>query len=143
LWVEVHLPEIGWTVFDPTPVEGRVPASEWRGALCDAWERVVMAWDSTVIGLDISDQTDLVLWARDALLGAWRGLGNFAFGLAFATPAMLALGAALVLRGRRPRGRFGNASRELPPYYRRLLSLAARRGARLLPGETAREFAAR
>jgi hypothetical protein len=143
LWVEVHLPEVGWTVFDPTPAEGRVPPSEWRGALRDAWERVVLTWDSTVIGLDISDQADLLLWARDTLVRTWRRLGSLGPGLAIGAPLMLALAAALVLRGRRRHEGRRRAPRDLPSYYRRLLSLAARRGVRIFPGETAREFAAR
>src|SRR5439155_22606419 len=73
MWVEAHVPGSGWTTFDPTPPEGRVPPSQWQGLLRDGWERMVLTWDALVIGFDISDQADFVVWSRE-LLTTLRGL---------------------------------------------------------------------
>lgn len=146
MWVEAHVPGSGWTTFDPTPAEGRSPPSEWQGALRDGWERVVITWDSLVIGFDISDQADVLVSAREALDRAkdllMRRRPEISVSLA-AIAAIAAIVLGLFTRRRRRRGGAGPGSSGIPDAYRRLLAHAARRGIRPLPGETAREFAGR
>lgn len=60
-WVEGYLPELGWQVFDPTPLAGRpasAPAS-LLGAAREAWEFVLFRWDRYVISFDFYDQVGI------------------------------------------------------------------------------------
>jgi hypothetical protein len=143
MWVEAHIPGSGWTTFDPTPEEGRTPPSEWQSALQDGWERVVLTWDAIVIGFDISDQADILVWGREILIRGKGLIVRHAILVAFVlgTAAALVLGLIAGQRGRWVTRGFGGMG--IPEAYRRLLVHAARRGERPAPGETAREFARR
>ena len=143
MWVEAHIPGSGWTTFDPTPEEGRDPPSQWQGALRDGWERMVLTWDALVIGFDISNQADIVVWAREAFASAKDHLMRHG-ALIASLLGTLAAGVFLLVARRRRRGVVsGPGISGIPEVYRRFLVHAAHRGVRPAPGETARELAGR
>jgi transglutaminase-like putative cysteine protease len=142
LWVEMSVPGTGWLSFDPTPAEGRqVTAGSWL-AFRAVWDRTVTAWDSWIIGLDLGDQMNLLAGIRGGLHRLLRALANV--GLPWLGAGMLLLGGLfgwMLLKRRTRRSRTAQAG--LPAFYRRMLDLAARRGVRPTPPETAGEFARR
>src|SRR5215813_8962775 len=143
MWVEAHIPGSGWTTFDPTPEDGRLSPSEWQNTLRDGWERMVLTWDTIVIGFDIGDQADVLVWAREVLM---RGKEYVARHGILVSSVLAAVAAAVlggVAGGRRRRRRIELGTAGIPEAYRRLLAHAARRGLRPAPGETSREFARR
>ncbi|HSM13254.1 MAG TPA: DUF3488 and transglutaminase-like domain-containing protein, partial [Thermoanaerobaculia bacterium] len=77
-WVEAHLGEAGWTVFDPTPPDGR-PTAGGLGAwssIRQAWDAVVFRWDRWVISYDFEDQVGVL----GGLRSAWDDLVARLFG---------------------------------------------------------------
>ncbi|MDX1631700.1 MAG: DUF3488 and transglutaminase-like domain-containing protein [Thermoanaerobaculia bacterium] len=60
-WVEAHLPESGWALFDPTPPEGRPQVREQSFALLftQAWDYVVFRWDRYVLTYGLYDQMQI------------------------------------------------------------------------------------
>ena len=143
LWVEAHLPGKGWVTFDPTPPAGRVTPSEWGYLVQGAWERAVLSWDGMVIGLDIQDQADMALMARDKVLQALALLKSGGVWLILGLPVLAGAIVFASFRGRWGIRRRRLGSAEMPAFYRRLLTMAEARGLRPLPAETSREFARR
>jgi len=71
-WVEAWLPDRGWTVFDPTPPDGR-PSADPEGvwsSIRQAWDAIQLRWDRWVISYDFEDQ----LGALGDLRGWWSRL---------------------------------------------------------------------
>ncbi|HEY3493418.1 MAG TPA: DUF3488 and transglutaminase-like domain-containing protein [Polyangiaceae bacterium] len=61
-WVEVYLPETGWTRFDPTPPSDSAPRNELTGALAilrDFIEALGQRWSRHVVGYDLRQQLGL------------------------------------------------------------------------------------
>ena len=75
-WVVAWLGD-RWTVFDPTPAEGR-PELVGEGvgwSLAGGWRQLEAAWDRWVLTFSLADQVDLVRQAGPALRAAaarWR-----------------------------------------------------------------------
>ncbi|MFP3942111.1 MAG: transglutaminaseTgpA domain-containing protein, partial [Thermoanaerobaculia bacterium] len=75
-WVEAHLPERGWTMFDPTPAGGRPARVEtgWTGLAAQAWDYLLFRWDRYVLTYGFRDQMSILAVAH----GLWRDvLGLF------------------------------------------------------------------
>lgn len=75
-WVEAHLPERGWTMFDPTPAGGRPARVEtgWASLAAQAWDYFLFRWDRYVLTYGFKDQMSVLALAR----GLWRDfLGLF------------------------------------------------------------------
>jgi hypothetical protein len=138
LWTEAYFADRGWVALDATPAAGRDDAASllpWIGSL---WDRVVVAWDTWVIGLDYRDQFEALLQARDALVAALARLADSdARSAGLAAAGLLAV--FLLVRALRRRGR----AQRMPALYEQLLRIARRRGLTPLPSESAGEFAAR
>ncbi|MEJ2086504.1 MAG: DUF3488 and transglutaminase-like domain-containing protein [Acidobacteriota bacterium] len=69
-WVEAFSPELGWTVYDPTPASGR-PAARSAGLghmLSQAYDYLVFRWDRYVLTYGFFDQVGI---ARK-LLVSWK-----------------------------------------------------------------------
>jgi hypothetical protein len=143
MWVEAHIPGSGWTTFDPTPEEGRAPPSEWQSALQDGWERIVLTWDAIVIGFDIGDQADILVWGREILNRGKALLVRHAVLASVAVAVVASLVLGMMTRRRRSRVTRALGISGIPEAYRRLLAHAERLGVRPATGETAREFARR
>jgi transglutaminase-like putative cysteine protease len=147
LWVEAYMPGAGWVEFDPTPPAGRIPLTGRWPTLRSAWDQAVLAWDAWVIGLDLGDQYDLYLTARELFEGAVVWVKGGATWTPWPAAALLVLAVALAVLLLRRRGVLiwtGRARREgIPSFYLRMLRLAARRGLRPDSAETAGEFARR
>jgi protein-glutamine gamma-glutamyltransferase len=61
-WVEVYLPDVGWTRFDPTPPSDSAPRNELTGALAllrDFVEALGQRWSRHVVGYDLRQQLGL------------------------------------------------------------------------------------
>jgi protein-glutamine gamma-glutamyltransferase len=61
-WVEVYLPDAGWTRFDPTPPSDSAPRGELTGALAilrDFIEALGQRWSRHVVGYDLRQQLGL------------------------------------------------------------------------------------
>ncbi len=143
LWVEARIPGKGWVTFDPTPPEGRVIPSQWSYVLQGGWERIVLAWDGLIIGLDIQDQADMALWAKGAVISVLALAAQWKGWLALVLVLLVAGAAVGTWRGRRP-GRVGKIrAAEIPHFYRRMLAIAERKGLYPGPAETSREFSTR
>lgn len=75
-WVEAHLPERGWTMFDPTPAGGRPARVEtgWASLAGQAWDYFLFRWDRYVLTYGFRDQMSFLALAH----GVWRDfLGLF------------------------------------------------------------------
>ncbi len=61
-WVEVYLPDTGWTRFDPTPTAESAPqrATSLTTSLRDIVEAISQRWDRNVVGYDLKQQLSLV-----------------------------------------------------------------------------------
>ena len=169
-WVEAFLPGQGWTVFDPTPLAGRVPEQTiWTklGLYADAADTF---WRDWVLSYDLGQQLTLASRvqsrARDlresglfSILKSLRGLSNRAAqlvhdrGLRAAGAWLLASLAGLIFlywvlgNFRRTfslrRARAGRlAPREATALYQQMLQLMKRRGYHKPSWFTAQEFAA-
>lgn len=57
-WVEAYLPERGWTLFEPTPPDGRpvVRTQDFSLLFAQAWDYVVFRWDRYVLTYGLYDQ---------------------------------------------------------------------------------------
>jgi len=169
-WVEVHLPDRGWTTFDPTP-----PVLADEGALGSAWARIKSAadylqyvWVTNVVAFDTDYQASLWekvrRWARqdgDADAPWWLTALNatraYAYGPPDLTPAQRAMWwMALLLiglwfyytfrlvrvLGRRAVRAAVKRRQALPHgFYGRVLKALARRGFHKSAGQTPHEFA--
>jgi transglutaminase-like putative cysteine protease len=143
-WVEAYVDSAGWVTLDPSPRDPGADAG-WNGptlyfdALRLTWHRYIVSWSS-------QDQFRAAATVRRAAV-AWRpGRAQWSPWpeVGWALPAVTVAAGALawfvwrwVLAGT-PSG-----SVPVPDFYRRALRTLARRGLRLEPGETAREFAVR
>ncbi|MFZ5895915.1 MAG: transglutaminase TgpA family protein [Myxococcota bacterium] len=144
-WVEVYLPNRGWTRFDPTPPASSAPRSEIHGlfaSLRDIVEALGQRWNHHVVNYDLKQQIGLLRSARNQYQSflSKTGLAGQAFGSPRrAALALLTLGAlAFALRYwlRRRKGAPGTrapttsqeiAARRIVELYRSLeLALAAR-----------------
>jgi transglutaminase-like putative cysteine protease len=168
-WVEVYFPRHGWVEFDPTPPLPVDTDASLLARLRRGYERLEVAWDTWVIGLDLNDQAAILGRLRDAATaaasalaasvvaplrrGGWLPLAGLGAGLLASAAALLWLvrrlpGAARRWRRLGLRGH-GSSPRADPllDLYRRLLEALARRGLRrpahLTPLEFARELGAR
>lgn len=143
LWTEVLVPNGGWVPFDATPPDGRIPPGGsvlWMGEILD---RMVVAWDTWVIGLDLGDQVEAALGVHDWIARARGALGRSAGPLAGGA-VILAIALVAIRWRRSPRaGRPSARAAAVPRLYERLLAMAEREGMRPSPAETARQFARR
>lgn len=76
VWVEAWLPQSGWTLLDPTPIDGR-PLSAEQGLIAwveQLYDSLVFVWDRNVLSYDVNDQLAFVDNAWDAIAGFWRNL---------------------------------------------------------------------
>jgi transglutaminase-like putative cysteine protease len=139
-WVVAYV-QNQWRVFDPTPPEGRpgiLDAGEAQ-SLRAAWDRLETGWDRWVLTFSLSDQVSMLQGAAEA---AARSLPV----LARAIPAAVLLVAlVLLLRLRRNRQpgpiEIAKGAPRITRALQRVVAGAARRGAPVVPGTTAREFA--
>jgi hypothetical protein len=143
-WVEAYIEGEGWITLDPSP---RTEASRpWGGAglYLDAlrlnWQRYIVNWSrQDQIRTAATLRRAATAWRLER--GAWPGSGYATWALA----ALVVVATLAVAWGRRrsaaPQGRIRPVP--VPDFYRRALSILARRGVKPSPGETAREFAAR
>ena len=144
-WVEVYLPNRGWTRFDPTPPASSAPRSEIHGlfaSLRDIVEALGQRWNHHVVNYDLKQQIGLLRSARKQYRDLVSRTGMF--GRAIGSPRRAAVtllivaSAALALRYwmRRRRGPLAPkptanqkevAARRIVELYRSLeLALAAR-----------------
>jgi hypothetical protein len=164
-WVELYFPGHGWVGFDPTPpAPGSGPGNVLAG-FRSLVEKVEIAWDTWIVGLDLNDQASILGTVRDSAVTALAGL-TATLGRALRSAgsmrqvglAVAALGLAAgllavarrfgpLLRGRlrpwrRREVRPGETDR-LVELYRRLLRAlerhGVRRGSHLTPLEFARD----
>lgn len=73
-WVEAHLPDEGWRIYDPTPP---VPAGAGltqgaRALLAQAYDYLLFRWDRYVLTYSFNDQVGLFLRLRDAWQSWWE-----------------------------------------------------------------------
>jgi transglutaminase-like putative cysteine protease len=71
-WVEVYLPDRGWTRFDPTPPSNAVPQSELTGVVAflrDVMEAAAQRWNRHVRGYDLAQQIQLLSAAQRRFSG--------------------------------------------------------------------------
>ncbi len=149
-WVEVWLPEQGWTRVDPTAAvspsrirEGsRVAIDQprhlldwdWVQDLRNRYDRVQHLWNNWVLGFDASRQ-------RQFLGGLGLGEpGLMMIGLTMVLSAMLVVGLVALLLLRRPRARPRSQAERL---WQQLLARLRRRGLACSPTETPLEFSQR
>lgn len=110
-WVEVYLPDQGWTRFDPTPPSSSAPRSEmhgWVATARDLIEALALRWDRHVVGYDLKQQISLFQRVRDGYRGMLPKHGLLAriFGdprRAILVLSVVALAAWLFFRYRRRR----------------------------------------
>jgi transglutaminase-like putative cysteine protease len=143
-WVEAHVDGAGWVTLDPSPRDPGTDAG-WNGptlyfdALRLTWHRYIVSWSS-------QDQFRAAATVRRAAV-AWRP-GRTQWSpwpeVGWALPAVaVAAGALAWLVWRWVVAGAPQRPAPVPDFYRRALRALARRGLRLEPGETAREFAGR
>jgi transglutaminase-like putative cysteine protease len=75
-WVEAYVPESGWTLFDPTPPDGR-PQVRSPGLplmLSQAWDFVVFRWDRYVLTFGLYDQMQIFSGVVRTWRSWWRQL---------------------------------------------------------------------
>jgi transglutaminase-like putative cysteine protease len=144
-WVEVYLPNRGWTRFDPTPPASSAPRSEIHGlfaSLRDIVEALGQRWNHHVVNYDLKQQIGLLRSARNQYRDIVSRSGVVGKALGSPRRAALALlglaGLAWVARYwmRRRRGTYASkpsgtqhdvAARRIVELYRSLeLALAAR-----------------
>jgi hypothetical protein len=61
-WVEVYLPSLGWTRFDPTPPSQSLPRESSRGFLSmlrEMTEAAAQSWEQNVVSFDLDKQVRL------------------------------------------------------------------------------------
>jgi transglutaminase-like putative cysteine protease len=143
-WVEAYVDGSGWITLEPSPRDPGIGAG-WSGATLyfDAlrltWHRYIVSWSS-------QDQFRAAATVRRAAV-AWRP-GRTQWSpwpeVGWALPALAVAAGSLawlvwywVLAGTPGR------PAPVPDFYRQALRTLGRRGLRLEPGETAREFAVR
>jgi len=164
-WVEVYVPGSGWVTFDPSPrATAETAAPGLLGRAARYLDALGMQWDRYVVAYSLSDQLRLVSVARRradllreraiALLGGFQqrmaGVlrllidGSLGARLLLLLPAAAIIGVVVALRRGSLKGRRSRRARERSDlrFYRRLLSLLARKGFTKAPGHTPREFAA-
>ena len=146
-WVEAYFDGVGWVTLDPSP---RVAAAggglNRAGLYLDALR---LRWYRYVVNWSLRDQVTVAAALQREASG-WRErlrLARAARDLRRRGPAVAAGVAALTVglglwRRQRAR-RTARPQPRLPRFYARALRVLARRGFRLGPGETAREFLAR
>jgi protein-glutamine gamma-glutamyltransferase len=73
-WVEVYLPQTGWSLFDPTPASQRIESMRdaWWSGLRDFFQEIEYAWYANVVGYDRDSQEQV----QDRLRRQTRGLGD-------------------------------------------------------------------
>ena len=73
-WVEAYLPETGWTLFDPTPPDGRpqVRAQDFSLLFSQAWDYVVFRWDRYVLTYGLYDQMRIFSSVVQTWKSWWR-----------------------------------------------------------------------
>jgi len=146
-WVEAYFDGVGWVTLDPSP---RVAAAggglDRAGLYLDALR---LRWYRYVVNWSLRDQVTVAA-ALQRQTAEWQGrllLARAASDLRRRGPAVAvvvgALGVGLGLWRRRRAARPGRPPARVPRFYARALRVLARRGVRLGPGETAREFLAR
>jgi len=146
-WVEVHVGSAGWVTLDPSPRAGVGVGSGSRafGLYLDA---IRLGWYRYVINWTIRDQVSTAIAIRRQAV-AWRAwlaaATGWLDGRGVAAVGLGALAAWLAWRlGRRlPGTSQGRGRSRTVRFYERALRIAARRGLRPEPGETAREFCTR
>ena len=138
-WVEVWLPDAGWTSFDPTPFVDRSPDVSGLGWVRELWRGVQVFWDDNVVGFNFNHQALALItlgeW-RDAGMQALRGPAAERFLLGLTVLALAGAGLLAWLR------RGAGAGRPTFVFYERTLKLLRRRGLELREGQTPAELAA-
>jgi transglutaminase-like putative cysteine protease len=143
-WVEAYVDRTGWIVLDPSP-RGVGAETGWNGASL-YFDALRLTWHRYIVSLSGRDQLNAVATVRRAAavwrprrLGwsPWPEVGLALPGLGLAAGALAWLVWRWVLAGTPRR------AAPVPDFYRRALRTLARRGLKLEPAETAREFAVR
>ncbi len=137
-WVEAHLPESGWTTFDPTPPTGVVVTP--LGDAVELWRRVELIWDDNVIGFNYTVQIGMLGSIQDAVAAARRWIAPTRSAILAALAA--ALGLALMVAWIRWVRRRRVAARHRIAFYDQAARILARRGFRRRPEQTPWELAA-
>ncbi len=168
-WVEAFLPDTGWTVFDPTPLAGRVPVQTVWSKLALYLDAADTFWRDWVLSYDLGQQLTLasrvelhatsfrqngflrgVTWVR-AAAGQFRALAKnqamWMWGVRIAwvvAGSGLSFWVLLRVRGAIParRARTGMLSQgDATALYNRMLKVMRRRGYQKPGWFTAEEFA--
>jgi transglutaminase-like putative cysteine protease len=64
-WIEVHVGDSGWTLFDPTPPASAAPQVQNTGVIAllrDIAEAAAQRWSRYVVGYDLEQQLRLLRW---------------------------------------------------------------------------------
>lgn len=75
-WVEVFLPEVGWTRFDPTPPAVARPQGESQttwATLRELVEAAAQGWDRHVVGFDLNQQLAILNVLKQKFAQAQKG----------------------------------------------------------------------
>lgn len=144
-WVEVHLPDRGWTRFDPTPPANAAPQSEITGLfafLRDFVEASAQRWNHHVVGYNLRQQVDLLRSVRDRyrklrVSSDWPSIGSPRRAIPMVVGLILIGGAVyFLLRRRQARptahkhpGRREAQNHQIIDLYKSLEAALAARGA--------------
>ena len=168
-WVEVYYPQSGWITMDPTPSNPVALASSVWVAFQRFAESVRLHWDRVFIRYSGRDQLTIIHTLRDGSDSARDALGQWTSGLAAASAQFMRTwierpqtfhrsliwvliltagvglaGLTLLISQRWPYGRWSKrpaarTQQQIVQVYKKLLTLAARRGIHITPSTTPTE----
>jgi transglutaminase-like putative cysteine protease len=144
-WVEAYLPDLGWLLFDPTPVIVKPVTASWVQSLGHYYAAIKFWLERYLVDYDSETQNKLFQEIRSTTKAApsnlWRGVvrkrETTVLGIALFTAA------AFYFWRKRKRKENENSVSRVPRYYRDFTRLLARNGILRMPGETLSRFHAR